>query len=326
MDLARWLHRVTGERGIVLAGGVALNCVANARLAREGPFERAWVQPAAGDAGTALGGALWCAHGLGDDVGSFSTAALGRGWSDDEIEVVLHAAAVGYHRPDDLAATVAGALAAGAVVGWFQGRSEYGPRALGHRSLLVQARVIVPRSDRPMDWERSTAALESATWITADMAVRRDVLTAVGGFDERLEVAQPPDQARDVLPPQLGRLRLDPRTVVTDHARDARQQSGCRRALGAGQEHDVGRAGDRSHRRPGEHHIAHVVESADDDPWSPRHAAPPMTSATALAKLSATTIPLGTDPVAGLGTKMAAAPAAVAAATSAARSPRSSRR
>jgi carbamoyltransferase len=137
LDLSGWLHRRTRARTIVMAGGVALNCVANARLAREGPFEQVWVQPAAGDAGTALGGALHVAHELGDDPTPFRTAALGRAWTDAEVEVVLREAELPYSRPDDLAAVVAEALAANAVVGWFQGRSEYGPRALGHRSLLV---------------------------------------------------------------------------------------------------------------------------------------------------------------------------------------------
>jgi carbamoyltransferase len=137
LDLAGWLHRRTGAGTIVLAGGVALNCVANARLAREGPYERVWVQPAAGDAGTALGGALYAAHELGDRAACFTTAALGRSWSDEQLATVLDEAELTYSRPADLVGEVAEALAANAVVGWFEGRSEYGPRALGHRSLLV---------------------------------------------------------------------------------------------------------------------------------------------------------------------------------------------
>jgi len=140
LDLARWLHARTGEETITLAGGVALNCVANGRLAAEGPFSRVWVQPAAGDAGTALGAALAVAARRGEPRVPFTTAALGRGWDDDEIESVLKAAEQPYERPADLAETVAEALATGAVVGWFQGRSEYGPRALGHRSLLCDPR------------------------------------------------------------------------------------------------------------------------------------------------------------------------------------------
>ncbi len=137
LDLARWLHDRTGERAITMAGGVALNCVANARLAREGPFEHVWVQPAAGDAGTALGGALFAAHRAGDTCAPMATAALGRQWDDEVVEDTLRDAALPYERPADLAGTVAEVLAGNGVVGWFQGRSEFGPRALGHRSLLV---------------------------------------------------------------------------------------------------------------------------------------------------------------------------------------------
>ena len=140
LDLARWLHGRTGEHAITLAGGVALNCVANGRLAAEGPFERVWVQPAAGDSGTALGAALAVAARRGEPCAPFTTPALGRGWDDSEIEATLDAADLRYRRPTDRAGEVAAALADGAVVGWFQGRSEYGPRALGHRSLLCDPR------------------------------------------------------------------------------------------------------------------------------------------------------------------------------------------
>jgi carbamoyltransferase len=141
LDLARWLHAATGETALTMAGGVALNCVANARLAAEGPFDHVWVQPAAGDAGTALGGALVVAHELGDRVQPLVGADLGRDWTDDELEEVLRASGWPYERPRDLADAAAAALADGDVVGWFEGRSEFGPRALGHRSLLVDPRA-----------------------------------------------------------------------------------------------------------------------------------------------------------------------------------------
>ena len=137
LDLTRWLHAQTGDRALTLAGGVALNCVANSRLAREGPFESIWVQPAAGDAGTALGAALHVAHALGDRCTPMGTAALGREWDEAELEAWLTTAAVAYERPRDVAESVAETLAANGIVAWFQGRSEYGPRALGHRSLLA---------------------------------------------------------------------------------------------------------------------------------------------------------------------------------------------
>jgi carbamoyltransferase len=137
LDLVRWVHGQTGDTALTLAGGVALNCVANSRIAREGPFEQVWVQPAAGDAGTALGGALHLAQALGDPVSPMPGADLGRGWTDEEIEAWLATANIAYERPRDVADAVAAELAADGIVAWFQGRSEYGPRALGHRSLLA---------------------------------------------------------------------------------------------------------------------------------------------------------------------------------------------
>jgi carbamoyltransferase len=156
LDLATWLHHETGEGALTMAGGVALNCVANSRLSEEGPFEKVWVQPAAGDAGTALGGALHVAHELGDDVVGMPTAALGRGFDDDEIEAWLTTAAVPYTRPPDVAAAVAECLAADGIVAWFQGRSEYGPRALGHRSLLAH-----PGHERNLDRLNAVKGRES---------------------------------------------------------------------------------------------------------------------------------------------------------------------
>jgi carbamoyltransferase len=140
LELARWLHAQTGDSALTMAGGVALNCVANSRIAAEGPFERVWVQPAAGDSGTALGAALQLALQNGDPVQPMRTAALGRGWSDDEIAAALGTAGVSFTRPDDIAEAVAEDLAADRIVAWFQGRSEFGPRALGHRSLFANPR------------------------------------------------------------------------------------------------------------------------------------------------------------------------------------------
>ncbi|MEU5724576.1 carbamoyltransferase C-terminal domain-containing protein [Micromonospora sp. NPDC047738] len=138
LDLSRWLYDTTGGTGtLALAGGVALNCVANARLAAEGPFRDVWVQPAAGDAGTALGAALHVAGELGDRSTPIAGVDLGRGWSDEELEAELRRAALPYRRPASIAAEAARVLADNGIVAWYQGRSEYGPRALGHRSLLA---------------------------------------------------------------------------------------------------------------------------------------------------------------------------------------------
>jgi len=137
LELAGWLHDRTGGDVLTMAGGVALNCVANTRIAAEGPFGHVWVQPAAGDSGTSLGSALHVAAAEGDRIAPMPGADLGRSWTDDELEAWLITAKVPYERPADIADAVAACLAENGVVAWFQGRSEFGPRALGHRSLLA---------------------------------------------------------------------------------------------------------------------------------------------------------------------------------------------
>jgi carbamoyltransferase len=137
LELAGWLHRRTGQPVLTMAGGVALNCVANTRLYAESPFEEVWVQPAAGDAGTALGAAATVATELGERPAPMRGADLGRGFSDAECRQALDVAALRYEEPADVACTAAEALADNKVVAWFAGRAEYGPRALGHRSLLA---------------------------------------------------------------------------------------------------------------------------------------------------------------------------------------------
>ncbi|NLI78988.1 MAG: carbamoyltransferase [Candidatus Riflebacteria bacterium] len=148
LRLATTLHRETGLDDLCLAGGVALNCVANGRILREGPFKNLWIQPAAGDAGGAVGAALAAWHGFfgqprpepaGDAMkGCF----LGPSFATGEIAHVLHQKNIPFRilRDDDLFAQVADDLAAEKVVGWFQGRMEFGPRALGARSIIGDAR------------------------------------------------------------------------------------------------------------------------------------------------------------------------------------------
>ena len=136
LELACWLYDQTGARVLTMAGGTALNCVANSVLARRGPYDHVWVQPAAGDAGTSLGAALHLSAGNGRPL-PMPTAALGRQWTDDQLAARLRQAALPFETPADLAAVVGEALAADQIVAWFQGRAEYGPRALGHRSLLA---------------------------------------------------------------------------------------------------------------------------------------------------------------------------------------------
>jgi carbamoyltransferase len=149
LRLAKTLHRETGQENLCLAGGVALNCVANGRILREGPYRRIWIQPAAGDAGGAVGAALAAYHqflgrsrqanGQND---SMQGAFLGPTFSTDQIERFLKEIGAVYKRWDEeeLLLTVAEELAREKVVGWFQGRMEFGPRALGGRSILGDAR------------------------------------------------------------------------------------------------------------------------------------------------------------------------------------------
>ena len=149
LKIARHAHQLTGARHLAMAGGVALNCVANGRLLREGPFEDLWVQPAAGDAGGALGAALFTWHQL---LGNPRRAAprdsqggslLGPRFDDDEIRRALDAAGAVYRRCGDealLIDRIAELVEQEKVVGHFAGRAEFGPRALGSRSILGDAR------------------------------------------------------------------------------------------------------------------------------------------------------------------------------------------
>jgi carbamoyltransferase len=151
LRLARHAREVTGQRNLCLAGGVALNCVANGRILREKIFDRIWIQPAAGDAGGALGAALAVWHATDPGKGrtrearatdDMQGALLGPAFSDVEIEALLQAQHAVYERLDDqqLIRRTVDLLCQEKVVGWVQGRMEFGPRALGNRSILGDAR------------------------------------------------------------------------------------------------------------------------------------------------------------------------------------------
>jgi carbamoyltransferase len=149
LRLARTVHRETGAENLCLAGGVALNCVGNGRILREGPFKRLWIQPAAGDAGGAIGAALTAWHKLegnprevNGSKDSMQGSLLGPAYSNETIEEFLRSKGACYQRLGDglLLQRVAEELAEGKVVGWFQGRMEFGPRALGARSIIGDAR------------------------------------------------------------------------------------------------------------------------------------------------------------------------------------------
>ena len=148
LRMARTAHTETGLRNLCLAGGTALNCVGNGRILREGPFENVWIQPAAGDAGGALGAAqlVWHRHMKNPRVvspgDSMRGSLLGPGYGPEEIEAALVAAGARYQllEREALTETVASLLADQKVVGWFNGRMEFGPRALGSRSILGDSR------------------------------------------------------------------------------------------------------------------------------------------------------------------------------------------
>jgi len=140
LELTRWLHKASGSNDLCMAGGVALNCVMNARLRDRGPFREIWVQPASGDSGTALGAALWVD--ARERPGArrswrMDHAFLGPAYEEEEIEDFLRWSKLPYRRMADVAAEVAAILEQDRVVGWFQGRMEFGPRALGARSILA---------------------------------------------------------------------------------------------------------------------------------------------------------------------------------------------
>ena len=158
LRMARTAHRETGSENLCMAGGVALNCVANGRILREGPFKRIWIQPAAGDAGGALGVAqlIWHRHfskprSVTPGRDAMKGAYLGPEWSPEEIATILDRLGAVYRRldPPDKAPTVARLLADEKVVGWFNGRMEFGPRALGGRSILGDPRS--PRMQKQMN-------------------------------------------------------------------------------------------------------------------------------------------------------------------------------
>lgn len=149
LRLARTVHRETGLENLCMAGGVALNCVGNGRILREGPFKNLWIQPSAGDAGGALGAALTAWHKLdgkervaNGKSDSMSGSLLGPKSTNEDIEKYLKGIEAPYRRVSDekLFAEIARELADGKIIGWFQGRMEFGPRALGARSIIGDAR------------------------------------------------------------------------------------------------------------------------------------------------------------------------------------------
>jgi carbamoyltransferase len=206
------VQRETGQKNLCLAGGVALNCVGNGRLLREGPFERLWIQPAAGDAGGAVGVALTIHHKVlgnprvvpqrGDSMrGSY----LGPVFSDDEIARQLDAAGAVYERLDEAALLdrTAELLGAEKVVGWLQGRMEFGPRALGNRSILgdprstkmqsvMNLKIKYRESFRPF----APSVLRERVADYFDLDTDSPYMLLVAPVSERWRIAMTPEQQR----------------------------------------------------------------------------------------------------------------------------------
>ncbi|HYF45769.1 MAG TPA: carbamoyltransferase N-terminal domain-containing protein, partial [Acidimicrobiales bacterium] len=215
LRMARHAAALTGETKACLAGGVALNCVANARLLRDGPFDEIWVQPAAGDAGGALGAALYGWYQVADnerpDPGgrdAMQGCALGPRFTSDEIAAWLDEEGLPHTRvaPGERARRVAELVAAGNVVGLFQDRMEFGPRALGHRSIIgdprdaeLQSRMNLKikyrESFRP--FAPSVLAERAAEWFALDAPSPYMMLTAPVHPDHRRDPGAHPDDLRE---------------------------------------------------------------------------------------------------------------------------------
>jgi carbamoyltransferase len=212
LRMARHVQRETGQKNLCLAGGVALNCVGNGRLLREGPFERLWIQPAAGDAGGAVGVALTIHHKVlgnprvvpkqGDTMrGSY----LGPEFPDDEIARQLDAAGAVYEKLSDAALLdrTAALLGDEKVVGWLQGRMEFGPRALGNRSILgdprstkmqsvMNLKIKYRESFRPF----APSVLRERLADYFDLDTDSPYMLLVAPVSERWRIAMTPEQQR----------------------------------------------------------------------------------------------------------------------------------
>jgi carbamoyltransferase len=220
--MARHLAKVTGQKNLCLAGGVALNCVANGKILNDGDYEAIWIQPAAGDAGGALGAALASYHVHFDrprkvqkTPDAMNGAYLGPSYSQQEIERELSASGAKFKNVtfDKLIGFAADALAAGKAVGWFQGRMEFGPRALGARSILGDARspamqkilnlkVKFRESFRP--FAPSVLREEIADWFELDCD--SPYMLLVAGIQ--------PNKRRDMTPAERSLFGIDKLNVV----------------------------------------------------------------------------------------------------------------
>lgn len=233
LKLGAHIHRETGSKNLVLAGGVALNCVANGKLLREGPFDHVWIQPAAGDAGGALGAALFTWYQLLDNPRKASPhdgqrgSLLGPRAKTSDIENFLRAQGVpftAYSAEPDLLQEVTRLLVEGKVVGWFSGAMEFGPRALGARSILgdprntemqsaMNLRIKFRESFRP--FAPCVLAEEASQWFEMKPGEESPYMLMVAPVAQSRRVQATPDQARTMAeaPDLRERLRM-PRSTI----------------------------------------------------------------------------------------------------------------
>jgi carbamoyltransferase len=206
LRMARNVHKVTGQDRLCLAGGVALNCVGNGRILREGPFKEIWIQPASGDAGGAMGAALLVWHKylgnkrVADGVkGSQQSSLLGPAYDDTEIGDFLEKQNIPFKKVNlpDLPKVVAGLIEKGNVIGWFQGKMEFGPRALGSRSIIGDARnkTMQARMNLKIKFRESFRPFaptvlkeEAANWFELDRESPYMLLVAPLKQDKRFDV------------------------------------------------------------------------------------------------------------------------------------------
>lgn len=236
LRMAHHAAALTGKRRACLAGGVALNCVSNGRLQREGPFDEVWVQPAAGDAGGALGAALYGWHQIaGGDRSTdgvhdgMNGTYLGPSFPDDEVEGYLRAEGLPYERIDDRDAwahRIATYVAQGQVVGLFLGRMEFGPRALGHRSIIgdprspemqsvMNLKIKYRESFRP--FAPSVLAEHASDWF--DLDVESPYMMLVAPVHERLRHDGTGTAGGDDLRARVNEVRSDiPAITHVDHS------------------------------------------------------------------------------------------------------------
>lgn len=241
LRMARNVHKETGEKNLCLAGGVALNCVGNGRILRETPFENVWIQPAAGDAGGALGAALAVWHqylGNKREIGTrregnqdaMKGSLLGPAFSSDEIKQMLDNAGAVYeeHEEGKLIEKVAGLLADDKIVGWFQGRMEFGPRALGARSILgdphsaemqskMNLRIKFRESFRPFAPAVIRERVSEYFELDADSPYM--LLVAPVGENQRIDVSDEEDAVHGLDKLSLKRSRIPAVTHVDYSAR-----------------------------------------------------------------------------------------------------------